>query len=133
MIDFSTKDYPGFQSAALDVCVEGTFGNFGRRIDIFLGDTHVDLTHYEWGIRLHGGPVLREKYLRARPMFGAEPFKPLANPQKLLDFVQTSILDNFATDTEAFNKLLADVRENGKRDGMMMARAQVREALGIKS
>lgn len=73
MIELVTKDYGGFASACLDLCVPKRAGRpgglFDRRVEVFLGDKHVNLMHQEWGITLHGWFVLSN--VRSVGMLGA--------------------------------------------------------------
>lgn len=64
MIELEASDYPGFASASLDLWVlrgvtspswiTDRHPAFDRQVDVFLGEKHLNLTHYEWGICLHG-------------------------------------------------------------------------------
>jgi len=136
-IEFSAKDYPGFASAGLDLCVEGRpgkpSGNFNRRVEVYLGyteDSHVNLTHHEWGITLHGGPKLRAKYLEAKPSFGSgENFKPEA----LIRFIEREILRHVGSSRGALRRLIRAARNEGREEGREEAKAEIREALGVAS
>jgi hypothetical protein len=136
-IEFSAKDYPGFTSASLDLCVPGRPGKpsglFDRRVEVYLGAEHINLTHYEWGIELHGGPKLKAAYLLERPSFGFEPLKGIKEPMKLVRFVEREIRRHAASSSKAFQRLLAAQRKAGQEEGREEARAEIRSVLGVGS
>lgn len=132
-IELSTEDYGGFASACLDLCVTGRpgkpSGNFNRRVEVYLGAEHVNLTQHEWGVELHGGPKLREVYLAARDSFGSG---TTFQPMKLVRFIEREIRRHVSHSRRDFLLLLRESREEGRREGREEARASMRRSLGIE-
>lgn len=136
MIELSARDYKGFDSAGLDLYVPGRAGKpsglFDRHVEVFLGIEHVNLTHYEWGIELRGGPKLKAVYLHTRPsFFNRDGFCRAEQHKLLVRFVEKQIRLAVSRDSRSFKKLMASVFSNGKEYGREQVRNQMRNILGV--
>ena len=135
MLTLKTKDYPGFASASLDLCVPGRkgkpCGQFNRWVDVFVGTNHVTFTHFEWDITLEAGPKLRAAYMAARPTFGHEKFGPVSGAKELVRFVERAIQRQVARSRKSFRELVRKIYEAGEKQGRRDLQREIGDVLGI--